>query len=215
MKIQTSLCSFVFLIVLLSFTGVAGATTQTITATAKNGSVYAGTASIASSSVVTCTKATGSVSGVTTYCYIQSPGWNGLISVGQSIGTTGAGTVTLTCNGQYSTPGSGLSCAATIDSTACSAVQNISAVAKSGNATQGLAPIKASATVECTQATGSVAGVTTYCSIQSPGGGGLISTGQSLGATGAGTVALSCVGQYPATGSGGLTCAAKITQVCP
>jgi hypothetical protein len=194
----------------LSFLAEAGAAVQTIEARSRGGVSTSGAAAIASASVVTCTQATGGQGG--TFCYISSPGWTGLLSVGQSIGTNGAGTVTLSCNGAYSASGGGLSCAATIDDAICSPEQTISASNRQGVAVDGFAPIKSAAVVQCTRATGGQGG--TQCYVQSPGFAGLVPVGSSVGTNGAGTVALSCNGVYSANG-GGVNCTAEISQICP
>lgn len=211
MKSQIYFCSISVLISALFFANVASATTQTITASARNGTSTPGNATVASISVVTCTQAGGGGQGGT-YCLIQAPGWNGILSVGESIGTTGSGNVTLKCNGSYPASGGGLSCTAQIDDAVCSPEQTILASARMGGSTRGLAPIASAAIVECTQASGGIYGTT--CGIQSPGWTGFLSAGQSIGTSGAGTVSLSCGGTYSANG-GGLTCTAQVSQVCP
>jgi hypothetical protein len=133
------------------FANVANATIQTINASASNGNSTSGNAIVGSSAKVTCTQASGG--GTSKRCFIQSPGWSGLIKAGQSIGTSGAGNVSLSCTGSYPVGGS-LSCSARIDDTACSPEQTISASSQSGNSVQDFAPIKSPAIVECTLATG-------------------------------------------------------------
>ncbi len=191
----------------------AAAATQTITASAHNGQSNRGMGLATTLSVVTCTRAVGG-GAAGTRCSIEAPGWNGVLSVGESIGTTGPGNVILNCNGSYSANGGSLGCTATIDDSTCSPEQTIFGSASNGNSSRGLAPIKSAAIVECTQASGSVAGTITTCGIQSPGYNGRLAAGESIATSGAGTVALSCGGQYSANG-GGLSCSAQVSQVCP
>lgn len=186
-----------------------GATTQTISASANTSGSTTGTAPVSSPSVVTCTQASGGLYG-TNKCSINAPGINTLMSVGQSIGTSGAGTVILKCYGQYGA-GGGLSCQAKIDDTLCSPEQTISASSTFSGSTNGFAPVKSAAIVECTQASGGIYG--TKCSVSAPGYSGYLNVGQSIGTSGAGTVNLHCAGQYNANGA--LSCKAQVSQVCP
>lgn len=186
----------------------AKATTQTISSSSSGGGTNFGTATVNTASVVTCTYAAGGTYG--TSCYINAPGWGGVVNVGQSIGTSGAGTVTLSCYGQYPVNG-GLNCTAKIDDELCTPEQTIHASASGSGSTSGLAPIKSPALVECTQAVGGTYG--TQCYIQSPGWNGYLSAGQSTATSGAGTVYLGCSGQT--SPSGGLLCSAQVSQVCP
>lgn len=195
----------------LFFFNAAIASSSTITATARNGQSTQGTASTAKVSLITCIQATGGGEAGTS-CDIQAPGWNGLVSQGESIGTTGPGLVVLNCNGSYAAAGGGLTCIAKIDDTTCSPEQTIFASARNGSSSRGLAPIKSAAIVQCTQASGSVTGTT--CGIQAPGYTGQLKPGQSIPTSGAGTVELACGGQYSANG-GGLSCSAKVSQACP
>ena len=208
MKSRLIFRSFAVLMSVSFFANIASATTQTISASASNGNSTSGSANVASSAKVTCTQASGG--GTSSRCYIQSPGWSGLLKAGQSIGTSGAGTVSLYCNGSYPVGGA-LHCSAQIDDTACSPEQTISASASLGNSTDAFAPIKSPAIVECTQASGG--GTSSRCYIQSPGWTGSLQQGQSIGTSGAGTVSLSCNGSYPVGGA--LSCSVQIDQVCP
>jgi hypothetical protein len=191
--------------------GAAFAATQTITASTRNGGSTPGSATATSASRVTCTQASGATAGTIPRCSLQAPGWNGVVEVGKSIGTTGAGNVVLNCNGSYPANG-GLSCTAQIDDTVCTASQTISGSASGGSSYRGLAAVKANATIQCVSATGGTGGTT--CGIQAPGANASMTAGQTITSSGPGTVALSCGGQYPASG-GGLNCTAQITQVCP
>lgn len=191
--------------------GSAFAATQTITASTRNGGSTSGNAIAPSASRITCTQASGGSAGTIPRCSVQAPGWNGVVEVGKSIGTTGAGNVVLNCNGTYPATG-GLSCAAQIDDTVCTASQTISGAASGGNSYRGLAAVKANATIQCVSASGGSNGTT--CGIQSPGANASMTAGQTIMSTGPGTVSISCGGQYPAAG-GGLSCTAQVTQVCP
>lgn len=193
------------------FFGSANAAVQTITASARNGGETRGSAIASNLSTVTCTQASGGGQGGT-FCSVQAPGWNGVLSVGESVGTSGPGNVSLGCIGSYAASGGGLNCAARIDDVTCSPEQTIFGSARNGNTSRGLAPVKSAAIIQCTQASGSVSGTT--CGIQSPGYSGSLTPGQSVASSGPGTVSLSCGGQYSANG-GGLTCSAQVSQVCP
>lgn len=189
----------------------ASAAVQNIAASSYKGTSTPGKAIATSSSVITCTAASGGING--TICHITSPGWTGLVPVGESVGTSGAGNVTLRCNGQYSANGGSLSCAARIDDVLCSPEQAVSASSNANGSDWGYAPIKGAAIVQCTQASGSVS-ISPSCSVQVPGYSGGLAVGSSIAATGAGTVFLKCNGMYSANG-GGLNCAAQVSQVCP
>lgn len=204
--------SLAVLVPALLFANIASAATQNITAKASGGSFTTGNAISTSPSVVTCTKASGGQDG-SSACAISAPGWNGLLRVGESIGTAGPGNVTLTCQGVYAASGGSLSCAAKIDDQICSPEQTISASASSSGSTLGLAPVKSAAIVECKQASGGQNG-TSGCWIQSPGWNGLLLAGQSIATSGAGTVSLSCNGIYSANG-GRLSCTSQVSQFCP
>lgn len=211
MKIRRFKGSLAVLLVGMFLAGSAAAATQTITASTSNGGSTSGNALATTASRITCTQASGGTSGTTPRCSIQAPGWNGVVEVGKSIGTTGAGNVILNCSGTYPANG-GLSCAAQIDDTVCTAVQTITGSASAGSSYRGLAAVKANATIQCVSATGGTNGTT--CGIQAPGANASMTAGQIIGSTGPGTVALSCGGQYPASG-GGLSCTARVTQTCP
>ncbi|NIK09652.1 hypothetical protein FHY11_003184 [Xanthomonas arboricola] len=191
--------------------GSVNAAVQTITASARNGGSTQGSAIASTLSVITCTQATGGGQ-AGTFCTVQAPGWNGVLSVGESIGTNAPGNVVLNCIGSYAASGGGLNCAARIDDTTCSPEQTIFGSARNGSSFRGLAPVKSAAIIQCTQASGSVTGTT--CGIQSPGYSGSLTPGQSVASSGPGTVSLSCGGQYSANG-GGLSCSAQVSQVCP
>jgi hypothetical protein len=211
MKSQIISCSLAILMSGFFAAGSASAVTQTITASAQSGGSTNGTAAISTTSTVTCTQASGG--GDTSRCSVQAPGWSGALRVGQSIGTTGAGNVVLNCGGIYPASGGRLTCTATVADTVCTPSKSLTAGAKSGQTTNALAPIKNASTVTCTQASGGSFGTT--CGIVAPGFTGVVvPVGQSVTATGPGTVSLGCNGSYPASG-GSLTCAATISQTCP
>jgi len=208
MKDQVSFYPLAILIAGLFFANIASAATQTINATSRNGNSTSESAYAASPSAVTCTQASGG--GASTRCFIQSPGYSGLLKAGQTIGTSGAGTVSLSCTGTYPVGGS-LSCSARIDDTTCSPEQTLSALESSGNTVEVFAPIKSPAIVECTHASGG--GTSSRCFVRSPGWSGLLVAGQAISTSGAGTVSLSCAGTYPVGGS--LSCYVQISQLCP
>lgn len=208
MKSKMSSCVVAVLMTGLFFAATAGATTKTIYATANSNGSTTGSASMSSASKVTCTSASGG--GTSSRCFIQAPGWSGLLTAGQSIGTSGPGTVTLSCTGTYPVGGS-LSCSAKVDDTTCSPEQTLSGSANWAGTTQGLAAIKGPAIVECTFASGG--GTSSRCFVTAPGFSGLMLEGQTVSATGAGTVVLGCAGSYPVGGS--LSCNAQVSQICP
>jgi hypothetical protein len=75
-----------------------------------NGNQHPGSAAVSGPSSVTCISASGQNPGTyTPSCFIVAPGYGGIVNKGNTIGTSGAGTVTLTCNGQVP-----LSCSASI-----------------------------------------------------------------------------------------------------
>lgn len=190
------------------FATAANAATQTIYATSSRNNTTTGNATTASPAKVTCTSASGG--GTSSRCFIQAPGWSGLVPAGQSIGTSGAGNIVLSCTGTYPVGGS-ISCSAKVDDTACASEQSISATSNSSGVTQGMAAIKSPSIVECSYAAGG--GTSSKCFVQAPGYSGLMLAGQSIPTTGAGTVVLGCSGTYPVGGS--LSCTADISQVCP
>ncbi len=85
---------------------------QVISARSDATGQHPGTAAVSGPTKITCTAAASSSpnSQPKPNCYINSPGFNGNLEVGQSAGTSGAGTVTLNCNGQ----GNVLTCSARI-----------------------------------------------------------------------------------------------------
>lgn len=87
--------------------------TQNLSAYSSGGSTYGDTAATLSPASVTCTRASGASSGSTARCRVTAPGFQGTVNVGQSIGTTGPGTVQLTCSGTYPVGGT-LSCGARV-----------------------------------------------------------------------------------------------------
>ncbi len=197
----------------LCFCVRAEAATQTITASVNNGVQANGSAAITTFSTVTCTQASGS--GAT--CAVKAPGTFGTngyapLKVGEAVGTTGAGTVVLGCNGAGN-----LTCTAKIEDTTCVSNKTISASARNGVITNASAQTIKPASVTCTQAAGGTSGTT--CGVRRPGTSGIngyavLQVGQSLGTSGGGDISLGCNGSYNSSG-GGLTCSAQVTQVCP
>lgn len=192
--------------------GNAHAASETLSAYSRNGSTYPDSEFAGSPVTVKCTAATGASQGTTARCYISAPGYQGTLDVGDAIGTTAPGMVQLTCNGTYPATGI-LSCTAVMDDSACIANQTLSAYSSQGSTYGENAPVFSPSTVTCTRATGAVRGSTPVCSVKAPGFLGALTTGQSIGVSGPGTVQLTCGGTYPAGGT--LSCGAKVVQNCP
>jgi hypothetical protein len=85
---------------------------QTISASSDQTGQHPGTAAIAGPARVTCASASSDIPNPQprASCNITAPGFSGDVKVGSTIGASGAGTVTLTCNGQ----GNRLACTARI-----------------------------------------------------------------------------------------------------
>lgn len=83
---------------------------QNLSAYARNGSQYPDSAATSSPASLTCTSASGASNA---RCSFSAPGFMGFVGVGQTVGTTGPGTVTLYCAGTYPV-GGGLNCAAKV-----------------------------------------------------------------------------------------------------
>ena len=85
---------------------------QSISATFDKTGQHPGTAPVTGPATVTCTNATSNIPNPQPKpsCFVTAPGFNGNLDKGQKAGTSGAGTVTLNCNGQ----GDFLSCSATV-----------------------------------------------------------------------------------------------------
>ena len=111
--IITLLCAAICLFVLAGWGEDKKAETksvQIIKATFDSTGQHPGTAAIQGPAKVTCLSATGA--GGT--CYIEAPGYSGQVSPNppnNPIGTSGAGTVTLNCNGT----GNNLACSAKVE----------------------------------------------------------------------------------------------------
>lgn len=159
---------------------------------------------------VKCLSVTGASSGgITPHCYIGSPGYNRLLPIGHSIGTTGPGLISLGCVGNRA-PGRTLSCSAEVNANSCQATKNVSAYLENGGTYPETAPVSASsATVRCTSAYSF--GHTAKCYVQTPSYNGILDVGQSIGVAGPGTVIFSCNGSY----SSRLSCEGRVTQTCP
>lgn len=86
-------------------------TAQTISSTTdRNGNQHPASAAISGPSQVTCVSASGNdPRNYPPSCNVSAPGYNGAVNPRQTVGTSGAGTVRLTCNGQAP-----LACTATI-----------------------------------------------------------------------------------------------------
>lgn len=85
---------------------------QTVSASSDQTGQHPGTAAIAGPARVTCASASSDIPNPQPRpsCNITAPGFGGDVKVGSTIGAGGAGTVTLTCNGQ----GNRLACTARI-----------------------------------------------------------------------------------------------------
>ena len=85
---------------------------QTISASSDQTGQHPGTAAVPGPASVTCTSAASDIPNPQPRpsCNIVAPGSPGDVPVGTTIGTSGAGTVSLTCNGQ----GNRLNCSARI-----------------------------------------------------------------------------------------------------
>jgi hypothetical protein len=87
------------------------ASTTISSTTEKSGNQHPGSAAVKGPATVTCTSATGNdPRNYPPSCSIAAPGYSGTVNQGKQVGTSGAGTVTLTCNGQAP-----LRCSAKID----------------------------------------------------------------------------------------------------
>lgn len=210
-KIRVSCSSLLLLLSISMCAANAYAASETLSSYSRQGNSYPDSEYVAVAATVKCTSAYGASSG-TARCYINAPGYQGTLDVGQSIGTTGAGTVQLTCSGTYPATGM-LSCTAVIDDSACATTQNLSAYSSQGSTYGENAPIFSSSTVTCNRASGARPGSTARCFIKAPGYQGTLNVGQSVGANGPGTVQLTCSGTYPAGGT--LSCGARVVQTCP
>lgn len=87
---------------------------QVINATRDNAGEHPGTAATTGPARITCIRATTDMfnSQIQPSCYVVSPGYVGPLATGpdHTVGTSGPGTVRLTCNGQ----GNKLACSASI-----------------------------------------------------------------------------------------------------
>jgi hypothetical protein len=93
---------------------IASAASRVINAsTDMNGNQHPGTTAVRGPARVTCLTATQSSAhpgDPPATCYVQGPGVASQVQKGANVGTSGAGTVTLTCNGQGR-----LTCSARVD----------------------------------------------------------------------------------------------------
>jgi hypothetical protein len=85
---------------------------QIVAASSDQTGQHPGLAAIARAATVSCLKASSDTQNPQPppSCNILAPGYTGDVKVGQSVGASGAGTVTLTCTGQ----GNRLSCGARV-----------------------------------------------------------------------------------------------------
>lgn len=85
---------------------------QTISARTDKTGQHPGTAAIKGPATIKCTSATSNIPRPQPppSCYVTAPGYSGQLNKGQSAGASGAGTVTLICNGQ----GDILTCSASV-----------------------------------------------------------------------------------------------------
>src|SRR5205814_1800741 len=89
------------------------ASSQTISATVDKSGQHPGTTAVRGPATVTCASATSDTPNPSPKpsCFIIAPGYSGSLDPGRSVGTSGAGTVTLNCNGQ----GNRLNCSAEVN----------------------------------------------------------------------------------------------------
>jgi hypothetical protein len=74
---------------------------RSITASEDDRGQHPGTAAISKPSSIRCVSAVGNdPRQYPPSCTISAPGFYGVVNVGNTVGASGAGTVTLTCNGQ-------------------------------------------------------------------------------------------------------------------
>ena len=163
---------------------------------------------ISSPASIKCVDTSRSSGGRPTSCYVRAPDFQGVVGVGETIGTSGPGTVELSCDSNSASEMS--TCAVVVDSTACVVEQNLSAYASSGSQYPDSVAVSSPASVTCTNASGAP---NARCSFNAPGFMGFVGVGQTIGTTGPGTVMLYCAGTYPA--GGGLSCGAEVVQSCP
>jgi hypothetical protein len=90
---------YVAVIAALAAAGAVAGPSAQITAAFDQKGHHPGTAPAKGPATVRCLSAVSDL-GKPAGCYIVAPGYAGEVPVGHSIGTSGAGTVTLTCTGQ-------------------------------------------------------------------------------------------------------------------
>jgi hypothetical protein len=79
----------------------AKASAQVVNASAdQNGNQHPGTEAIRGPSSIKCLSAVGQGTTYKPSCNVTAPGYSGIVDIGKTVGASGAGTVTLTCNGQ-------------------------------------------------------------------------------------------------------------------
>lgn len=191
----------------------AGQAAEVINASANDNGDQAGMTVTTSVVAIKCLSVTGASSGgISPRCFISAPGYSSYVDIGQSVGTTGPGAVTLTCSG-LRRPGRTLSCSAAVDDSACNDVELLSAYKKNGGNYGETAPMFSQASVKCTSASGASSGSTARCFLDAPGYYGVMNVGQTIVTAGPGTARLNCHGNYNANST--LSCQARVEQVCP
>lgn len=150
--------------------------------------------------------------GITPKCRIDGPGFVGYVGIGQTVGTTGGGSITLTCSGTRGV-GRTLSCSAAVDESACEDTESLSAYHEGGGRYGDSSPLFSQAVATCTSASGARRGSTARCFVDGPGQYGQVDVGETVALSGPGTVFLHCSGSYSANST--LSCAARVEQMCP
>ena len=89
---------FVFVVLFGSLQMAQGASKTINSTTDKNGNQHPGTTAVKGPATITCLTANPPQNPPAT-CYVEGPGVAKQVRVGANVGTSGAGTVTLTCNG--------------------------------------------------------------------------------------------------------------------
>lgn len=87
---------------------------KSLSAYNSGGGSYGETTALFSPAIATCTGASGASSGDTARCFIDAPGHYGTVDAGQTVVTTGPGTLHLGCHGPYAAHAT-LSCTATVE----------------------------------------------------------------------------------------------------
>lgn len=190
-----------------------GHAAETLNASSNDRGAWPGSTIATSVVAVKCLSVTGASSNsISPRCFVSGPGYSSYVDIGQSIGTSGPGVVTLTCSGARA-PGRTLSCSAVVDASACSDTELLSAYKSGGSTYSDTAPLFSTALATCTSATGAIRGSTPRCFVDGPGYYGTVNVGQTIPTTGPGTVRLSCSGSYSVNST--LSCSSRVEQICP